>query len=375
MCAQNFFFGCGFHVHTLHGVGSGRGSASIPHVIRAGAVRMYIMLRRAQRLRGVSRGARSRGLNTLAAEASLTGIALHSGHESTVRIVPAPAHAGIHFVRVDLSGDTVIQASVRNVTSTVLSTTIGSGDGAVSVGTIEHLMAALCGMGVGACRVEVSAPELPILDGSAAPWVAAIRSAGVVAATQGGSADARPFASPSSVRTQQPATVRSTIRVGAGESWIVAVPAHSPRLTVGIDFPGHAPIGRQWASWTPAPLTTRQHGEDGSSLSASFAEEVAPARTFAVAEQLEMLRARELIQGGSLDNALVCDRLSWLNPTPEGAASPLRFDNEPARHKLLDLVGDLALLGGLPNAHITAFKAGHELHVALAKAIELQARA
>ena len=177
--------------------------------------------------------------------------------------------------------------------------------------------------------------------------------------------------------TQQPATVRSTIQVGDGDSWIVAVPAQSPRLTVGIDFPGHAPIGRQWASWTPTPSTASPHGEDGSSLSTAFTKEVAPARTFAVAEQLEMLRARNLIQGGSLDNALVCDRLSWLNPTPEGSASPLRFDNEPARHKLLDLVGDLALLGGggLPNAHITAFKAGHQLHVALAEAIALQARA
>lgn len=323
-------------------------------------------MRRALRLR--------RCLNTLAAEASLSGVALHSGRTSTVRLVPAPAHMGIQFVRVDVGSDAVIQATVDNVSSTVLSTTIGT-KGSISVGTIEHLMAALCGMGVASCRVEVDAPELPILDGSAAPWVGAIRSAGVVsAAARQSSAGCIPSSSSSSTRTMQLATLESTVRVGDGQSWIVAVPAHSPRLTVGIDFPGHAPIGRQWASWPP-PAMMSEPGDDDA-LSASFAAEVAPARTFALAEQLEVLRARNLIQGGSLDNALVCDEHCWLNSTPEGEASPLRFDNEPARHKLLDLLGDLALLGGgrLPNAHITAFKAGHQLHVALAKEIELQAR-
>ena len=130
---------------------------------------------------------------------------------------------------------------------------------------------------------------------------------------------------------------------------------------MGIDFPGHLPIGRQWASWAP---------EEASTSADAFESEVAPARTFALAEQLESLRERGLIRGGSLDNALVCDAERWLNDTPP------RFANEPARHKLLDLMGDISLLGGaLPLAHIVAFRAGHRLHVALAEAIAADAEA
>lgn len=307
----------------------------------------------------------SRALRTLASEVSVSGVALHSGVVCNVRLKPAPANAGIHFVRIDSTASPqVIPARSANVTSTVLSTTIGTQDG-MTIGTIEHLMAALCGLGVGACRVEVDAPELPVLDGSASPWVAAIRSVDLVAASA--------MAADSTTATAQYAAVLdSTVWVADGDSWVVAVPAQTPRLTVGIDFPGHAPIGRQWASWAPPMSDRLNHTQDiqqpedlpaaadSASLTASFEAEVAPARTFALEEQLDLLRERGLIRGGSLDNALVCDKDGWLNPTPDGCVSPLRFANEPARHKLLDLLGDLALLGGgaLPNAHITAFKAG-----------------
>ena len=125
----------------------------------------------------------------------------------------------------------------------------------------------------------------------------------------------------------------------------------------GIEFASHPPIGTQWCSWAPPNVC------DGG---ASFAEQVAPARTFGLYEQLEGLREQGLIQGETAESALVCDRARWLN-------GPLRFDNEPARHKLLDLLGDLALLGALPRARIVAYKAGHRMHVALARKLAEEA--
>ena len=171
-------------------------------------------------------------------------------------------------------------------------------------------------------------PELPVLDGSAAPWVEAIHAAGL---------EAHPAASGANLRLAKP------VRVEDGDSWAIAVPSDSPRLTVGIDFPEHPAIGRQWASWAPPPPSPQQQQPPQQSTSgpesATFASSVAPARTLALAEHLELMRSRGLIRGGSLDNALVCDaKAGWLNE------SGVRFENEPARHKLLDLIGDLALL-------------------------------
>lgn len=128
---------------------------------------------------------------------------------------------------------------------------------------------------------------------------------------------------------------------------MAALPAPSIRFTYGIDFEVSA-IGNQWYSWTP----TQE----------SFGEAIAPARTFGLAHQIEGLRNRGLIKGGSLENALVCDGSGWLNP-------PLRFSNEPVRHKLLDLVGDLSLLGQFPVAHFLAYKASHNLHIQLARVL------
>jgi UDP-3-O-[3-hydroxymyristoyl] N-acetylglucosamine deacetylase len=269
----------------------------------------------------------------------IRGVGLHSGIASCVQLKPSSSH-GVHFVRTDL-GNRRIDARADLVSSTVLSTTLSTGEASVS--TVEHLMAALCGLRVRSCRIEVDAPELPLLDGSAAPWVQEIISAGLVSAPHagGGEDDSGPIASP--------------VFVEENDSWAVAVPAPTPKLTVGIDFSSHLPIGRQWASWEPPA--------DGS-VQESFAEQIAPARTFALAEQVDGLRAQGLIRGGSLDNALVCDKARWLNDS-----SP-RFINEPARHKLLDLMGDLSLIdGALPRANVVTFKAGHRLHVALARAI------
>ena len=332
-----------------------------------------------------------RGLNTLAATAEVRGIGLHSGASSHVRLRPATAACGIYFVRTDGNHQVKISARLSSVTSTVLSTSIGA-EG-MSVGTVEHLMAALCGMGIGACRIEVDAPELPVLDGSAAPWVDAIRHAGVTAAADSDErwyptnvlayaanrlgVDSEPHHQhhqPSASSSCQAATVHSTLRVEDDQAWAVAIPARSPKVTVGVEFCAHPMIGRQWASWTPAADGGGSHSAFAADAgSTTFAAEVAPARTFTLAEQLEVLKERGLIRGGSLENALVCDSQRWLNPTPSGHSSPLRFANEPARHKLLDLIGDLSLLGGgLPRAHIVAFRAGHKLHVELARAIDAQ---
>ena len=147
----------------------------------------------------------------------VSGIGLHTGASVRVIARPAAASEGVYFVRTDLGGEPRIAASVASVTDTRLSTTLGDGDGA-SVRTVEHLLSALCGAGVGACRVEIDGPELPLLDGSAAPWVAAIRGAGVVplAPAAGGAA-------PLAARLKAPCWVHE------GDAWVVALPAEAPR--------------------------------------------------------------------------------------------------------------------------------------------------
>lgn len=284
-----------------------------------------------------------RRIATLAAPVEVAGIGLHTGARVRVRALPvAAADDGIYFVRSDLGGaERRISASPHSVVCTRLSTTLGAtGDDDATVRTVEHLLAALCGAGVGACRIEVDGPELPLLDGSAAPWLTAIREAGFDPLGVTGAAP------PASGR-QQPRRLRAPLSVQDGDAWVVAMPAAAAHLTYGIDFPHHPPIGRQWFSWSPH-------------TGGPFADEVAPARTFGLFEQLEALRTQGLIRGGSSDSAIVCDAERWLT-------GPLRFADEPARHKLLDLVGDLSLLGALPQAHVIAYKASHRLHVELAR--------
>ena len=286
-----------------------------------------------------------RRTHTLASSADpVSGVGLHSGRAASVRLRPAAADEGVYFVRTDLGEDAPpISASVESVLGTRLSTTLGTAGGA-TVATVEHLLAALCGAGVSACRVELDGPEVPLLDGSAAPWVAAVRAAGLAR---------QPRAAPAH-RPRRPLWVHE------GSAWVVALPAAAPSLTYGIDFAGHAPIGRQWFSWAP------DDSDAGDGALDRFARDLAPARTFALAEHLQGLRDEGLIRGGSAESALVCDRERWLN-------GPLRFDEEPARHKTLDLLGDLALLGALPRARIVAYKAGHRMHVALARKLAEEA--
>lgn len=265
---------------------------------------------------------------TIAAPCEQTGIGLHSGATARVRIVPETANAGRYFVRVDRPEIPIIPARIETVVQTQLSTELGAGDARVR--TVEHLLAALVGCGIDNARIEIDGPELPLLDGSARHWAEAIAATGIAEISHSQRPQPQPLSEPVWIREE--------------DAFVAAIPASEWRFSYGIDFSEPA-IGNQWHSWSP------QHD--------SFTSAIAPARTFALSRQLASLQQAGLIKGGSLENALVCGDREWANP-------PLRFANEPARHKLLDLLGDLSLLGTIPPAHYLAYKAGHRLHVRLA---------
>jgi len=269
---------------------------------------------------------------TLSRNFERSGLGLHSGIKTTVRVLPGLPGGGRYFVRVDLPETPVIPAKVEAVNETTLSTQLQGATDTASVRTVEHLLAALAGSGIEDARIEIDGPEVPLLDGSAKNWVEAINEAGIVE---------KPETSPAVV-------LKEPVSVYHGDAFVTALPAPTLRFTYGIDF-DLPTIGNQWHSWTPE--------ED-------FGEAIAPARTFGLAHQIEQLQNRGLIKGGSLENALVCGEQGWLN-------GPLRFSNEPARHKLLDLVGDLSLLGNFPVAHFLSYKASHNLHIQLAKKLAM----
>lgn len=272
--------------------------------------------------------------HTLGGEFTRSGIGLHTGLMAQVRVLPATAGSGRTFIRVDLPDSPEIPAHIDAVGQTMLSTELAAHN--ATVRTVEHLLAALVGMGVDNARIEIDGAEAPLLDGSAQDWAAAIAQAGVIAQP-----------SPRSMWSLQ-----APVWIREADAFVAALPAAELRFTYGIDF-DLAAIGNQWHSWSPQA--------DHFTVNSSFAEEIAPARTFGLAHQIEYLRANGLIKGGSLDNALVCSAEGWVNP-------PLRFPNEPARHKLLDLIGDLSLLD-IPIAHFIAYKASHSLHTQLARSL------
>jgi UDP-3-O-[3-hydroxymyristoyl] N-acetylglucosamine deacetylase len=257
--------------------------------------------------------------HTIGSPVSLEGIGLHSGKPSRVTLAPAPPHSGRYFLCAGRS----IPATIDWVEGTVLSTTLGG------IRTVEHLLSALWGMGIDNVVIAIEGEEIPILDGSALPWVELINQAGIV---------------PQSPQNPVP-ILEAPLWVTEGEKFVLAMPSPVLKFTYGIEFP--PPIGVQWFSWT---------------VQQDFSREIAPARTFTMAHHIDRLRAQGLIQGGSLDNAIVCDTEKWLNP-------PLRFDNEPCRHKLLDLIGDLSLVPRLPCAHYLAYKASHYLHTQFARSL------
>jgi UDP-3-O-[3-hydroxymyristoyl] N-acetylglucosamine deacetylase len=266
---------------------------------------------------------------TLKRPIGCVGVGLHSGQRVRLQLVPADTDTGIVFRRTDLQAD--IQARHDAVIDTRLCTMIG--DGAARVGTIEHLMAALAAAGINNLRVEVDGPEIPILDGSAAGFSFLIDCAGIAAQE--------------SLRSE--IEIRRAVRVSEGESWAELRPAQAGfALSLTIDFPAPA-IGRQSMSVTL--------DED------TFKTRLACARTFALAPEIEALRAAGLAQGGSLDNAVVVDGAAVLNP------GGLRYADEFVRHKLLDAVGDLALAGAPLVGRFAGHKSGHALNNRLLRAL------
>lgn len=263
---------------------------------------------------------------TLRDSFTLRGVGIHSGQPAAVTASPADT-GGIRFTRGD-APSTVIPARVSSVRSTPRSTVL-SVDG-VSIATTEHLLAAFWAMGVDHALVVIDGDELPALDGSALPYVEAIRAVGL-----------------RSLNTRrEPLILDRPVWVQAGDAHILALPAPHLRISYTLDFP-HPMVGTQTVTAAICPE--------------GFATEIAAARTFGLLEWAEQLRAQGLALGASTENTVVI--------APEGFLSPLRFPDEFARHKLLDLLGDLALLGQPLHAHVLALRSGHATNVALARRI------
>jgi len=242
--------------------------------------------------------------------------------------------SGILFVRAD-HPERVIPARLASASSFDYATTLGAGG--VSIGTVEHVLSAAAGEGLDNCRVEIEGPEVPILDGSSLPFVRLFHAAGFERQD-------------SPVR---PLKLRRPVEVTRGDRSMRFVP-DGPGLTVTyeIDFP-HPIVGRQ-------VLTVSVRPEE-------YAGGIAPARTFGFLREVEEMRARGLARGGSLQNAVVLDDKGILS-------GPLRFRDEFVRHKILDLIGDLSLLGGPLSGHVYARKAGHALHIEFARALDAALR-
>ena len=268
---------------------------------------------------------------TIAEKVSCTGIGLHSGAPVQLTLLPARAGTGIVVVRSDRGRSIEIPARASSVHSTAFATTLGNGDDTVA--TVEHLLAALSGLGIDNARVVVEGPELPVMDGSAASFVYLVQSAGVFVQR----------APRSLLRFRKPIEVRD------GQRWIRIEPARDFRISYAIDFE-HPAIARQQISLAA----------DDPSV---FERELAGARTFGFLREVRALWDAGLAKGGSLENTVVLDDERIVNP--EG----VRWPDEFVRHKALDLIGDLALLGTRIQGHVRVERGGHSLHLQLLSAI------
>ncbi len=293
--------------------------------------------------------------HTLKCKYTFTGKGLHTGRNVTMTIEPAPVNHGIKFRRVDLGEDAVIDALVDYVTTTARGTTLEKGD--VKISTLEHLMATFSGLGIDNALVNIDAQEVPILDGSAKPYVDAICADGIV------EQDAE--------RRYVELKEKVVYRDEKTGSEIIIMPDDHFSVDLMIDFNSKV-LGNQYSRL------------DGNT---DFAKDLAPCRTFVFFHELEPLFRNNLIKGGDLDNAIVIvehpvpqeelDRLaavfntSSLERAPEGYLNhlELRFQNECARHKLLDLIGDFSLVGMPIKGKVIAYKSGHRINTEVAKVI------
>ncbi len=265
---------------------------------------------------------------TLKRSVSCSGIGLHSGKKVRLRLKPAPVNHGIRFKRLDLDGLEVL-ATAERVAGMNYATELAQD--AASVGTVEHLLAALVGLGIDNVSVELNQAEVPIMDGSAASFVYLVHEAGIQALTE-----PRRF-----LKVTRP------IALTRGDKRIAVYPSDHFKVTYSISF-DHPLLRHQ--------SRTQRVTED------SFIEEIAPARTFGFLNEVEQLRQKGLALGGSLDNAIVLGETGVLN-------NVLRFEDEFVRHKILDVIGDLALIGHPIIGHVVAHRGGHALHASFSQKI------
>ncbi len=253
---------------------------------------------------------------TLREPFAIEGVGLHTGAPARVEVRPAPPDTGLRFI----AGGAEIPALAEYVVETARATVIGNGT--ITISTVEHLLAALFGMGVSNAQICIEGPEIPVADGSAKRFAEAIAAAGIAA--QG------------LVRRRYVPLAPEFVR--DGDRAVIVLPSAQFRVRFLADFT--PPIGTQFFDAEINPQV--------------FSSEVAAARTFGYLHEVEALLQRGLARGGTLENALVF--------APDGPMQPMRWDNEPVRHKVLDLLGDLALLGAWPQCEVVAIKSGHKLH-------------
>lgn len=264
---------------------------------------------------------------TVAKTARYIGIGLHSGKDVTITLVPAPVDTGIVFVRTDLPGSPQVVAQASNVTNAMRATTLENGT--AKVFTVEHLLAALYVMEIDNCFIEINSVEPPVADGSSLPFVRLIEEAGTV--------------EQEAKRKLVQVTQAQTIRVD--DKFITILPYDGLRVTF-TSINAHPMLGVQFGDYE----ITRE----------TFIEEIAPARTIGFMHEVELLHSQGLALGGNLENVVVYD--------DEKVLTPLRYSDELVRHKILDIIGDLALAGRI-QGHIIAVKSSHAINTALAKKI------
>ena len=262
---------------------------------------------------------------TLRNSIKATGVGLHTGEKVLLTLSPAPVDTGIVFRRTDLNPVAEIPARADLVGETTLSTCLIHNDARVS--TIEHLLSAMAGLGVDNAYVDVTAPEIPIMDGSAAPFVFLLQSAGLV----------EQHAPKKFIRVKREVTVTD------GDKSATFLPLEGFKISFGIDF--DHPVFKHRAATTEIDFSTT-----------SFVREISRARTFGFVEEIEYLRSKGLARGGSMDNAIVIDDYKVLNN------DGLRYEDEFVKHKVLDAIGDLYLLGYSLIGEYQAFKSGHALN-------------
>lgn len=270
---------------------------------------------------------------TLKQSIKVTGVGLHSGNKVTLNLRPAPANSGVVYCRTDLNPPVYFPADAKAVRDTMLCTALVNDEG-VRISTVEHLNAALAGLGIDNVIIEVDAPEIPIMDGSASPFVYLLLDAGIEEQNA-----AKKF-----VR------VKKTIRVEDGDKWAEIKPYNGFRLNFVIDF-NHPAIPKSLSKYT-LDFSAQK-----------FVQQISRARTFAFMKDIEYLQSQGLALGGSLDNAIVLDNYRVLNE------DGLRFKDELVRHKMLDSIGDLYMCGFNIIGDFSAYKSGHGLNNKLLRAL------